>query len=210
MKLFKTTLGIFLEKIINTALKTDPDYCHSLKIIQHKTLGISIQDFDLSIIFIGREDKLAVIMNSELALENNIKDSAQISGDLINLLKLVFSKTPQALLASKIINLKGEVSILQAYQEFSANLNLDWESRLADLIGPLAAAEIGKMAKESKKFHQRAFQSSIQDLSEYLTEEIKVLPSKQEVEDFYEDIRNLKLDIERLEARVNRAVLIRK
>ena len=63
-----------------------------------------------------------------------------INTNLVNLLKLAFSKTPQALLASKIINLKGEVSILQAYQEFASNLNLDWESRLSDLIGPLAAA----------------------------------------------------------------------
>ncbi len=211
MKLFKTALGIFLEKLINTALQTDQDHQDHLKIIQNKPLGITIQDFHLKIIFIGREDKLEVIMNSELELESSSKHpSAEISGDLINLLKLAFSKTPQALLASKIINLKGEVSILQAYQEFAANLNLDWESRLADLIGPLAAAEIGKMAREAKQFHQKAFKSSAQDLSEYLTEEIKILPSKQEVEDFYEDARNLKLDIERLEARVKRAEISHK
>jgi len=205
LKLFKTALGIFLEKIINTALKTDPDYLNLLKIIHQKYLEIGIQDFDLSIIFIGRENKLEVIMNSELGLENNHKNSAVVSGDLINLLKLIFSKTPQAMLASKLINLQGEVGILQAYQEFAANLNLDWESRLADLIGPLAAAEIGKMARESKQFHQKSFHSSVQDFSEYLTEEIKVLPSKQEVQDFYDDLRDLKLDIERLEARVKRA-----
>ena len=61
------------------------------------------------------------------------------------------------------------------------------------------------MAREAKQFHQKAFKSSVQDLSEYLTEEAKLLPSKQEVEDFYEDTRNLKIDIERLEARVKRA-----
>ncbi len=203
MKLFKTALGFVLENIINTAIQTDLDHPRLLKIIDSKRLAVSITDFNCRLVFIGRPEKtdrnkLEVILNQDSPAD------AEISGTLINLLKLAFSKNPQALLASQIILLKGEVSILQDYQKFMTCLDLDWEGRLSDLIGPTAAAEMGQLARKAKEFQQRSWESSLLDLSEYLTEESGFLPSKKEIESFYQDLRKLRLDIDRFEAQLTR------
>jgi ubiquinone biosynthesis protein UbiJ len=44
-----------------------------------------------------------------------------------------------------------------------------------------------------------------QDLTEYLQEESKHLPPRQEVEDFFTDISELRDDVERLEIKINSA-----
>lgn len=198
MKLFKAALGIILENIINSAIRTDLDHSELLKIINSQRLAVFIKDFNLRLIFIGRENKLEVIIN------NITNADAEISGNLLDLLKLAFSETPQAMLASKIISLKGEVSALQNYQQFISHLDLDWEGRLSDLIGPIAAREIGQMARKSREYFKNSYESTTQDLSEFLTEEIKLLPSRKEVEIFYQDLRTLRLDTERFEAKLKR------
>ena len=114
MKLFKTALGFFLENIVNTAIQTDLDHAELLKIINSKRLAVFITDFNCRIIFIGRAEKINQEKNKlEIIFNQDSPADAEISGTLFNLFKLAFSKNPQALLASKIVLLKGEVSILK-------------------------------------------------------------------------------------------------
>lgn len=200
MKLLKTALGFFLENIVNTAIQLDSDHERILGLTQGKALAISLIDFKIRLVLrpLADNSRLSLMINQDTPAE------AEIAGTMTNLLKLAFSETPQALLASKIVLLKGDVAVLQNYQTFLQSLDLDWEGRLSDLIGPTAAAEIGKRAKQAREFQKRSWASSQQDLSEFLTEEAKLLPSKKEVENFYQELRKLRLDIERLEAQINR------
>ena len=42
-----------------------------------------------------------------------------------------------------------------------------------------------------------------QNVTEYLQEELRAFPSRNELDDFYNDIDELSLDVERLQAHVN-------
>lgn len=198
MKLLKSALGIVIEGAVNQAIRGDRDHEILFQGILGKRLAVTISDFNLRLVASGEQAKLRISVNDDADAD------AEIQGDLIELLKLGLSDKPELLISSDKINLTGEVSVLQSYQKFMAQLDIDWEGRLSDIIGPIAAAEIGKLAKRAKAFWQHDAKATTKDISEYLTEELKVCPPREEVEDFYEDILQLKQDVERLDLKIKR------
>lgn len=198
MKLLKSAMGRVIEGVANTAIRADRDHELLLQTVYNKRLAVSLVDFNLRLVASGEQHKLRVSVN------DHAEADAEVQGGLIDLLRLGVSDKPESIISSDKINVTGEVSVLQSYQKFMAQLDIDWEGRLSEVIGPIAAAEIGKMAARAKAFWQHDAKATTQDISEYITEELKVCPPKEEVEDFYEDILSLKSDVERLALRIKR------
>ncbi|MGB5200150.1 MAG: sterol-binding protein, partial [Sedimenticolaceae bacterium] len=88
------------------------------------------------------------------------------------------------------------------FSEVLADLDIDWEEQLSRFTGDIAAHEIGRGVRAASREGARMRRSSEQILSEYLTEEARLLPHRFEVEDFIADVDTLRDDAERLAARI--------
>ena len=93
---------------------------------------------------------------------------------------------------------------MQQLQQWLRNLNIDWEAQLAHYLGDNISTKIADCFYEVKDWQQTNKRILTQNFSEYLQEEIRYFPPREEIYDFSQDIAELRLATDRLQARMQR------
>jgi ubiquinone biosynthesis protein UbiJ len=101
------------------------------------------------------------------------------------------------------IQISGDVELGQQVKQLFDELDIDWEGHLAQFTGDAVAHQFGVFIRHGKAFAERFSQSMCDNVTEYLQEEVRLTPSPEEVTDFFNDVDELVLDVERLSARVH-------
>ena len=102
------------------------------------------------------------------------------------------------------VSLSGDIELSQTLQALLANLDIDWEGKLAKVVGDIAAHQIGQQARILQRWGKSASQTLLLNIEEYLHEESRDLPPRAELEHFYRNIETLTLTTDRLAARIER------
>ena len=71
-------------------------------------------------------------------------------------------------------------------------------------LGPVATSLVGGHLRSRARWYQQGFASLNQNLGEYLAEESRTLVGQREAEARFSELDQIKLDLERLEARFER------
>lgn len=66
--------------------------------------------------------------------------------------------------------------------------------------------KIGSFVRKGMAFKKKVDDSFHQNVTEYLQEELRVMPTKYELEDFFVEVDELSLSVERLQAHVNQLI----
>jgi len=181
-------LAASIETVINTALRYDPSSRQKLSQID-EVLAVTVTSSPkLSLYLRGHEEGVAVLYYCETPV------SAHLQGSALALLTLFKQPTN---LAGSGVTLIGSTTLLQQWQHILHKLDIDWEDAISqsigDIAGPLMASGIRKSAQEQPRL-----------MTEYLQEELKLTPSPPEAEHFYQAIGHLKLDVDRVSARIKK------
>ena len=80
----------------------------------------------------------------------------------------------------------------------------DWEEQLSHLVGDAAAHQVGNLVRDTLQWGAKSVDTLGRDLTEYLQEESRQLPQRDEVNKFLAAVDVLRNDVERLDARVKR------
>ena len=121
-----------------------------------------------------------------------------------SLLHLALSKDKTAVLHGPQVDLEGDSHVLMELATILQDLELDWEFELSRWIGPVATALIAGHVRSRANWYQHGFASLNQNLAEYLSEEARTLVGEREAQARFDELDQLKLDLDRLEARVER------
>ena len=121
-----------------------------------------------------------------------------------SLLHLALSKDKTAVLHGPQVDLEGDSHVLMELAAILQDLELDWEFELSRWIGPVATALIAGHVRSRANWYQHGFASLNQNLAEYLSEEARTLVGEREAQARFDELDQLKLDMDRLEARVER------
>lgn len=121
-----------------------------------------------------------------------------------SLLHLALSKDKTAVLHGPQVDLEGDSHVLMELAAILQDLELDWEFELSRWIGPVATALIAGHVRSRANWYQHGFASLNQNLAEYLSEEARTLVGEREAQARFNELDQLKLDLDRLEARVER------
>lgn len=100
------------------------------------------------------------------------------------------------------IKISGDIDTAQKVQNLFNNLNLDWEEYLSQYAGDPVAHYAGKFVKRSVHIVKKILSTVERNTSEYLQEEINILPTRIEIDNFLNQVDMLRNDIERLEANI--------
>ncbi|NCX94018.1 MAG: sterol-binding protein, partial [Gammaproteobacteria bacterium] len=90
---------------------------------------------------------------------------------------------------------------LSAYQSLFQRLDLNWQSVFARYVGPDLGGLCSSLLKACSQFTRRQTQITAKNLTEVLQEEKRLLVPREELEDFFKDIKTLQMDVDRMEAR---------
>jgi len=190
-----------LEKAINQALKLDPAMPEKLKAFEGKVIQIILQPLNLSFYqcFLGGEIKLCAKYEGE---PNTVITSSPLG--LIRLSLLPPNKA-RSLFNDKI-KIKGDVELGQALKKLFDEMDIDWEGHLAHFTGDVIAHQLSNFAQAGKQWGKHFKQSMQDNVTEFLQQEAQTLPCREEIEDFMADVDSLRLDVDRLEAKVKQVI----
>ena len=99
---------------------------------------------------------------------------------------------------------RGRIHLLEATRDLLFDLDIDWESELARWLGDMPAHSLAEGIRRAARWGLRAKDELLQDVSEYVFEEARLLPGRQQRDVLRDHLTELEIATDRLEARLNR------
>ena len=125
-----------------------------------------------------------------------------LAGSPLDMMRAADPEQGSAQLFAGRVRIEGDTELGHRFSEILGGLDIDWEEQLSRLVGDVAAHGIGQGIREGAEQARRSGATLEKNLSEYLTEEARLLPHPLEVEAFVDDTDRLRDDVARLEARL--------
>lgn len=187
-----------LESALNHALQLDPYLPPQLQAFDRKVVQIIIQPLQISFYMRFYQQRI------ELWSEYDHPADVMIYSSPLGLIRLSVLPASQARsLFNQDIQMEGDVALGQAIKQVMDSMQIDWEGHLARFTGDRVAYQMGRVARGLKHRVQNTLHSLKVQSANYINEEIHLGVGREEVEDFCQDVDDLRLDVERLEARVH-------
>ena len=187
-----------METVLNNALALDPASKKKLIKLSGKTIAVAVSSPSLSL-FITITERGFLLSPIQTA-----EADSEITGSATSLLPLLISRDKTKIIRTNSVQLKGDISVIQDFQNLLTDLNIDWEYQLSKFIGDVPTQGLSNGLKFIADFISKSSASLKNDLDEYIHEEINLLPGTTEMERFYQRIDTLRLSLDRNQARVNK------
>lgn len=188
-----------LEQAINRLLDLDPYTARRLARFHGRVIAIEIVGIGVTLYFIPGHDGHLQILG-----QIDGEPDCRLSGTPLDLMRSGDSRQGAAQLFAGRVTISGDTELAHRFGEALAGLDIDWEEQLAELVGDVAAHEVGLGIRKASRWARQSSQLLGQDLGEYLTEEARLLPTRYETDEFLHQVDALRDDAERLAARVQR------
>ncbi|HBD7143161.1 TPA: SCP2 sterol-binding domain-containing protein [Legionella pneumophila] len=187
-----------LQTAINQAMKLDEQMPQKIQKLDGKTLEMVITPLNVN--FYIR------FKGSEMQLLHRIdgRPDTIIHSNPIGLIRLSLLPTSKARsLFNDKIRISGDIELGQSVKKLFDEIDIDWEGHLAHFTGDVVAHQIGSFVRKGLEFKNQFSTSMQQTITEFLQEELRICPSRNELEDFFAEIDELVLSVDRLQAHIN-------
>ena len=128
--------------------------------------------------------------------------TATVTGGPLSLLALA-GDSGQAVIQRGDVKISGDTDVAQSYQELARLLRPDFEQELSLVIGDVPAHQLARLARLGGRFGQRAVDTTLRNLGDYLGHERGDLVSRNEGEEFLRGVDAVREAVDRLEARLD-------
>jgi ubiquinone biosynthesis accessory factor UbiJ len=187
-----------LEQLLNQAIRLDPETPSRLAPMHGQIIELQLTGLGLSLFLIPEPQGIQLLSAFDGTPDCTLR------GTPLDLARMRGSRKSADQLFSGAVEIAGDTQLAHRFGEFLAGLDIDWEEQLSRLTGDVIAHEVGNMTRGLLGWGTRQARTFEQNLQEYLQEELRLLPSRPEVEPFLADIDRLRDDTERLQARIKR------
>ena len=126
--------------------------------------------------------------------------TTRVSGRAADFAELVTASDPAATLINGGLALDGDSAPLLELQRILATLDMDWEAPLVDTLGDVAGHQLAQTLRALAGWGGQASRSLARQLDEFIHEEARLTPPRLELEDFYRDVQELGMRVERLQS----------
>lgn len=191
-----------IEKGLNYSLGLDSSSKERLAELEGSRVLIELKGLELKIILQFEKNKLFV--DPCHSGEGDKDADTIIRGAPFSLLHLIMSKQNRNRFFVEDVVIEGNLDIAEKMMALFDQLDIDWEEYFSKWIGDVPAYQTGRFVHKLKKFSQQVNQSLLQTINEYLHEESELVPPKEALHDFYNEVDDLRMDVDRLYARMNR------
>jgi ubiquinone biosynthesis protein UbiJ len=185
-----------IENLLNRNLGNSPGARNSCAELKGRRLKVVIRDLDITIAIESLGDSLQISRNGDGEFH------AEVEGSPINLLVMA-GPSPERLLKSGAVQVRGEVELLQRYRDLALLLKPDLEEELSRLVGDSPAHRFASLARGALSFSQRGADTAVRNAAEYFAHETRDLVPRAEVEVFLGEVDQLREDVDRAVARLD-------
>lgn len=184
------------ERAINKALEYDPGTRAALAQMRDRVFALESTLPPITLYLIPSDDGVRILSYCEAPVD------CRLRGSLPNLVALMMAE-PQSL-ADSGVTVTGNTALLGQLQTVLSHLDIDWEEPLNALLGDELGHPLAQRLRGQWQWISSRSRKAPPWIGDYLSEELRVLPSQPELSDFYQAVDELRTDSDRLEARVQR------
>jgi len=184
-----------LEATINKALQYDPATRLKLQALTGKSLAVEISELNLLLCVHFETDIVRLSSNGD-------GSTTRLVGSLPGLINLALSERVN--LADSDVQAWGNTALLADIKVIASDLDLDWEEAINDWLGDILGHQVAEKLRFQFGWLKQRSKAGKRLFSEFITEELRAVPSGSEVRDFNEQVDNLRLAADRASARFER------
>lgn len=198
-----------LEVAINQALSASLNGEALIKPLLGKRCILFLQELETTLAFQfsrGRIDVLSLDKIEDGYLQDMPEDESYISVSLFALPELKQTSQLTKLIKQGKLDFYGDLAIVQKFSQVFASIEFDLEENLSKYIGDAPAYTLLSQTKKLRENAHKQLSLIAQTISDAALEEKPIAVRPIMLANFVDEVRQLKMDTERLEAKLNRFV----
>jgi ubiquinone biosynthesis accessory factor UbiJ len=185
-----------IEKAINAFLAMDEATLAQLTQAQGKVIKLNIKDWCLT--------GYCTFSNTGVTLsaEHYGTIDTTVTGTLFGLFRVGVARGETTAAFGNGIEITGDTELGQQLQHIFQHMDIDWEEQLSNVTSDRIAHRTAQAAKKTQGIIKQTSESITEATLEYVHEEAQLLPTKDEVDHFTQQVRDTRDAVDRLEARI--------
>ncbi|MCI3947587.1 SCP2 domain-containing protein [Pseudomonas syringae] len=187
-----------IEHGINRVLRLDSTALPRMAHLSGRIIAVDCRDPSLKLFILPSDEGL--LLAADWAADADCTLRAPAS----SLMRLALSKDKTAVLHGPDVELDGDSGVLLELVGILQDLELDWEHELSRWVGPVASQMFSSHLRSRGRWTRDSMASLSQNVADYLSEESRTLVGNHEAEARFAELDQIKMDLERLEARFAR------
>jgi len=199
-----------LQNALNKYISLDPESTKQLQKLKGKVVTIALtsqgpqEEDDNSNLFLFQ--LIFTETNIELNSSDLINADTTIRGTPLTLLNMSANKSDRKKFFADDVSIDGNIELGQQVIELFDTLEIDWEEYLSHWVGDIAAHKLASIGKKIQGLGQRISETFMQNVNEYVHEEVDLFPTKEALKDLFQDIDTFRMDADRLELRIKKLI----
>tara|TARA_R110002049_G_scaffold106316_4_gene253502 strand:+ start:2378 stop:3037 length:660 start_codon:yes stop_codon:yes gene_type:complete len=189
------------ERTLNALLARDPAAPARLAALAGSRLLIRLEQPHLELVIHYHHAGLD-LMRGEGIVETEVDAVVELTPETFS--EWISGASIERLMFDGKLAVRGRIHLLEATRELLFDLDIDWESELARWLGDMPAHSLAEGLRRAARWGLRAKDELMQDVSEYVFEEARLLPGQQQRNVLRDHLTELEIATDRLEARFNR------
>lgn len=186
-----------VESAINRFLAMDLEAAELIAPLEGKLIGILPRAVDEPICCLISGARIEVITQPQRTPD------LVVAGNLLDLVRLGAVGSPESLMRERDITMSGDVEVARSVKMMLRRFQPDWEESLSRMVGDVLARRIAVGIRSIAEWTNESRESLTATLSEALTEEKRVLPTRLRYQQHQAAVEQVRDDSDRLMVRVD-------
>ncbi len=183
--------------VINDAADSDPELRQLLDELEGRRFRLRFSDIDRQIDLCVQDGAVFTVPSWEHEAD------LVIEGTVVAVMRMVFSRDRNPTRIEGVA-FTGDVKLAQRLHQLLSQAEFDWEEMLAAKTGDIPARYIGNLLRWGRRNLAGSDSTLATKLHDTLVHQKQVLPTRERVEEFMDDVDTLQADADRLEKRIAR------
>jgi len=198
MQMLKLASLASFERVINELLAYDPYTQNQVEAIQDVVIKIEVTNPGFICWVHFNQQQIRLISEWQDQVDASIK------GSLSSFIALMKEEDKTQALMKTRMEVSGNTQLLTQIQNIAAQLNIDWEAAISDVVGDVPGHLLANMVTQGKGFFNEIKRSLDHSWSNYWQHESDSLIASEQYKDTASAISQIRFETDRLDARINR------
>jgi len=188
---------LILEQVINRYLALDPEMLDKLAQFNGKVVKLEMTGINKVLYMLPSNRGVQVLVEYEGSADTVLR------GTPVSLFKMGLVSNTASMLLKGEIEISGDTRLGHQFKNIFSQMDVDWSEPLANLVGDGLAYQIQQTVSKFGRRGKQSLESVSTSFSEYLQEESRDVVTDAELNIFYDEVDQLRNDVDRLQARIN-------
>lgn len=192
-----------IQVALNKAIQLNPELGRELQTLGDCSLEVLLLEFGRPLLLSINNAQISVAIGDEVRLERPLNEQQlAISLSVLVIGELQNTNNLTKLIKQDKLDFEGNLQIAQGLIKLVKNFNFDLEAQLAKLIGDIPAYQLTQFGKQAFSFFQQQSRLLSANLADVLLDEKPVAVRAIMLENFVQEVGELRDHSERLAARL--------